>query len=312
MTATEPARASRPPGALPGDWPGFIADLAHTLAGLATGESLVLEVVPEGSVGPSSYYVQFAARPDGLWAEAVSNAFLPEPAQLREADEERLEKSGWRAPDGSVSANFSTSWPAPAPSAEAADLAVATLRQIYGAATPADVRMRTVAADASSMAVAPASLSAPADATAESVRTEVEAAIRQILGIDDLEGNDENGWGFPVGSAAVHIRVYGDPPVVQVLSPLLSGVDETPELLDAVNDLNANVSFAKIVWTGDAVVASIEMFGAPFTPIHLSHAFSVMAALAGDHDDQLQQRFGGRTAFGAFVPPAAPSSIGSF
>ncbi|MGQ0802481.1 MAG: T3SS (YopN, CesT) and YbjN peptide-binding chaperone 1 [Actinomycetota bacterium] len=303
MTTAEPARAP----ATPAEWPGFVAELARTLGGLGPGESLVVEVVPEGGLAPSSYYVQFAGRPDSLWAEAVSNAFLPEPAQLRDADTERLTKLGWRVPDAESSPNFSRDWPAPVPYDEVADLAVATLRHIYGAATPADVRTKRVAADTPGIALAPRP-----DATVESVRAEVEAAMHQILGVEDLK-RDENGWApFEVGSAAVYIRVYGDPPVVQVLSPLLTGLAETPELLDAVNELNANVSFAKIVWTGDAIVASIEMFGAPFTPIHLSHAFSVVAAIADDHDDQLQQRFGGRTALGDFVPPAEPSSVGGY
>lgn len=307
MTATQPARVPTPPGARPGDWPGFVADLATTLVGLGPGESLVLEIVPEGGVAPSSYYVQFSTRSEGLRAEAVSNAFLPEPAQLRDADTERLEKLGWSAPDGDVSPNFSKEWPAPVPYDEVADLAVAALRHIYGASTPGDVRTKRVAAETPGIAVAP-----PQDATAESVRAEVEEAIHQVLGVEDLKG-DENGWApFEVGSAAVYIRVYGDPPVVQVLSPLLTGLAETPELLDAVNELNANLSFAKIVWTGDAIVASIEMFGAPFTPIHLSHAFAVVGALADDHDDQLQQRFGGRTALGDFVPPAEPSRVGGY
>jgi hypothetical protein len=61
VTATQPARGP----ALPGDWPGFIAELARNLAGLEPGESLVLEVVPEGGTGPSSYYVQFASQAHG-------------------------------------------------------------------------------------------------------------------------------------------------------------------------------------------------------------------------------------------------------
>jgi hypothetical protein len=99
---------------------------------------------------------------------------------------------------------------------------------------------------------------------------------------------------------------------VQVLAPLLTDVDESPALLEAVSDLNLNVAFAKIVWTGSAVMASIEMFGDPFTPLHLSHAFAVMSALADDNDHVLQQRFGGRTANGDFVPPAQPSRVGGY
>lgn len=302
MTAPEPARAP----VLPGDWPGFVAELSRTLTGLAPGESLLLEVVPDGSVGPSSYYVQFALRPAGLRAEAVSNAFLPEPAQLQDTEIERLEKLGWRPPDPPALPNFSRDWSAPVPHEDVADLVVATLRHVHGAATPADVRMKEVPATTPSPTLAP-----PPDATVESVRTEVDAAIRRLLGVDGFE-RDEHGWAmFRAGSATVYVRVYGDPPVVQVLSPLLTGVDETPDLLEAVNELNANVSFAKVVCRDRDVVASLELFGMPFTPLHLSHALSVVAAVADD-SDQLQQRFGGRTTVGDFVPPAEPSSVGGY
>jgi hypothetical protein len=292
-----------PSGARPSDWPGFVAELAHTLAGLGPTESLILEVVPEGSVGPSSYYVQFAPQPDGLRAEAVGNAFLPEPAQLNEAELERVEKQGWTAPD-SESPNFWRDWPAPVPYDEVADFAVATLRLIYGAQTPADIREQRVAGRA------PVTHGAPV-ATVESVRREVEQAIHELFGVDDLK-KDEHGelLPFEFGSAAVHVRVYGGPPIVQVIAPLLTEVHETPGLIEAVNELNLNVAFAKIAWTGDAVVASIEMFGAPFTPMHLSHACSVIGAIADDHDHLLQERFGGRMGNGAFQPPPQPSRVG--
>ena len=223
MTATEPA----PAPSRPADWPDFVAELARTLAALGPTESLVLEVVPAGSVGPSSYYVRFAPQPDGLRAEAVGNAFLPEPAQLNDAELERLEKQGWTAP-ASQSPNFWKDWPAPVPYDAVADLAVTTLRLIYGAQTPADIRQQRVAGRAPGPAPMPASHGAPV-ATVESVRREVEEAIHDLLGVEDLR-KDEHGelLPFEFGRAAVHVRVYGEPPIVQVVAPLLDRASGNP------------------------------------------------------------------------------------
>jgi hypothetical protein len=307
VTATEPARAP----SRPADWPDFVAELARTLAALGPTESLVLEVVPEGSAAPPSYYVQFAPQPGGLRAEAVGNAFLPEPAQLNDAELERLEQQGWTAP-ASQAPNFWKDWSAPVPNEEVADLAVTTLRLIYGAQTPADIREQRRAGRTPGPASMPAAHGAPV-ATIESVRRGVDQAMHDLFGVEDLKKDEHDElWPFEFGSAAVHVRVYGEPPIVQVMAPLLTELHETPELIEAVNGLNLNVAFAKIVWTGDAIVASIEMFGAPFTPLHLSHACSVIGAIADDHVHVLQQRFGGRMGNGAFRPPPRPSRVGGY
>jgi len=130
-------------------WLTFEAALADVLPLLDEDEYLII------GTKRRPYYVQFAGEGHhGMRVEAVSNAFIDEPAdQLNDAQHERLGALGWDgpaeivprpdAPPGtSAQGNFFVDVAAPVPVAQVAELACATLRQVYGVAHPGELAYR--------------------------------------------------------------------------------------------------------------------------------------------------------------------------
>ena len=99
-------------------WFTFEAALADAVGLLEEDEYLIV-----GSKH-HHHYVQFAChRHDGMWMEAVSNAYIAHPDErLSDVQNERLAALGWDDP-GSANRNWSLDVAAPVPAAPVARLA---------------------------------------------------------------------------------------------------------------------------------------------------------------------------------------------
>ena len=135
----------------------------------------------------------------------------------------------------------------------------------------------------------------------------VERALHEIVGRE--VGRDEDG-DLPVrfGSAMVYVRVLeGDEPRLRFFAPMLWGIEETPALLKALNGINLVARAGRVAWTGNEVVAFMDVPGRLVDRPHLEHALGEIGLLADHFDQTLQNDFGGHTVFGVDVPakPAA-------
>src|SRR5262245_56030335 len=77
----------------------------------------------------------------------------------------------------------------------------------------------------------------------ELLRPYVEKVVSEYLGIEPgkLIVNDDGTIPVSVGSANYYIRLMdGDPPVLQVYSIVLEEIQKSPELFEAINDINRN------------------------------------------------------------------------
>jgi hypothetical protein len=124
--------------------------------------------------------------------------------------------------------------------------------------------------------------------------------VAQILGTtaDQLRVDSDGDIGIRAGSAMIFVRTQEDPPLVDVFSPLLSGVQPTETLYRRLSDLTNGIIVGRIYCTGDTIWASIPVFGPDFQPTHLLLAIKAMVELADDLDDQLRHEFGGSRFFG--------------
>jgi len=64
---------------------------------------------------------------------------------------------------------------------------------------------------------------------ADIVRPYVEKILKQVFEIDELVVDERGEWPFRRGSAIYHVRLFdGNPPLLQVWSPLLTGLRNQP------------------------------------------------------------------------------------
>jgi hypothetical protein len=139
----------------------------------------------------------------------------------------------------------------------------------------------------------------------------IEKTVAQYLGIDEVHVWEDGTIPIRSGSTVVNVRLRegedGSHPVLQVYSPLLSEVEASPELLSALNEVNANLSFVRAFWSDRQVVMAMELLAESLDRDQVAHAVSLVS-LAGNHwDSELNKTFGGRTYFAEESPtPAGP------
>ena len=100
------------------------------------------------------------------------------------------------------------------------------------------------------------------------------------------------------GSAAVYVRLLDvSPRAVRIFSPMLRGVDCSPELLLELNRINASVNSARTFWRAGTVYAALEHLTETLDRNELEYACELVAAVADHHDHDLQASFGGTLGF---------------
>jgi hypothetical protein len=138
---------------------------------------------------------------------------------------------------------------------------------------------------------------------------QVEWATSEWLGTTDVKKDDDGDIPIRSGSAIMFIRVYATPPVVEVFSPVVGGVSDTPDLLRRVNQLTASLPLVRFAVVKDTLIASLQLLGEPFTPEHLQAALDIVGDLADRLDDDLARQFGGKVFFGETVPERRDSGM---
>ncbi|WP_347404640.1 hypothetical protein [Solwaraspora sp. WMMD1047] len=135
----------------------------------------------------------------------------------------------------------------------------------------------------------------------EKLAGRVRLVVAELLGVtpDQLRLDSDGDIGIRAGSAMIFVRAMEDPPLVDVFSPLLSGVQPTETLYQRLSDLTNGMALGRIYCTGDTVWASIPVFGQDFQATHLLLAIKAMMEIADDLDDELRAEFGGSRFFGS-------------
>ncbi|GAA3201244.1 T3SS (YopN, CesT) and YbjN peptide-binding chaperone 1 [Actinocorallia longicatena] len=107
------------------------------------------------------------------------------------------------------------------------------------------------------------------------------------------------------GSAIVYLRVLDEPPLIDLISPLVRDVGFDPELHEALGAITRRMLIGRVYCTDRTIWASCPVLARPFQPEHLMIALSLMTGLADDLDDELADRFGGMRAIGDEAGPHA-------
>jgi T3SS (YopN, CesT) and YbjN peptide-binding chaperone 1 len=131
-----------------------------------------------------------------------------------------------------------------------------------------------------------------------SLRARVEEMLKQVLGTKTLVTAPNGSWPLRRGSTTFWVDVLEPsppppPPMVIIFSPMLLGVRKTPELLDAINQMNVQGRFARAAWMDDRVMVGTELVADTLDPQELAVAIDAVGWLADTYDDELQAHFGG-------------------
>ena len=144
------------------------------------------------------------------------------------------------------------------------------------------------------------------------VAEQVLAILREASGNPDLLPDDDGEMAIRYGSSVVFFQVFNDPPIVRAYSPALTQVPIDPKVAVALNELNSATAFTKWLAVDDMIIAAIDLFGDPLVERHVVHACEVLGNTTDDVDDQLQQRFGGKTFFGEYTHPKLPRETAGY
>lgn len=310
-------------------WREFARSLADTLPTLPAEAQLELMLDPTASgTGDASYAVTVTVDPDGdqLVARAVGNASLPEEYRMNRAAVADMVALGWSPPgvepDSGDQFGLTTTAREEDRAATLATVLTRTMRDIYGAPHPAFLVYAAYDASEQSLSLPPlgtaralvagapsdpglagtAAATPPdqpppedADALREQVRTVIAAMQRTTP--DQLAADADGDIGIRAGTAMVFVKVRDNPPLVDVFSPVLTGLEPSEQLYGRLSELTNRMPVGRLYYTNQTVWASVPVFGRNFQPSHLVLAVQVMTGLADELDDRLHGEFGGRRFF---------------
>lgn len=310
-------------------WHEFAHAVARAVVQLPPGVQLDLTLDPTASgTGDAVYEVAVSMGEDQhLYAEAVSNASLPDGYRLDRSAIAHLVALGWSPPGVVERSQDRFGLKASVEAApQVAAMVARTMRDIYGAPHPAFITYIVSGTPAGAAALLkgaaegtvelpplgtarPASLPAsptdeiplaagPVDYDLLLDRVVTVVAALQKVPPEAVQPDDDGDIGIRAGSAMVFVRVHRNPPLVDVYSPLLTEVEPNERLYERLSQLTRRLPIGRLYYTEDTVWASVPVFGRDFAATHLVLAVQVMTALADELDDRLQDEFGGRRFFG--------------
>ncbi|WP_320068263.1 T3SS (YopN, CesT) and YbjN peptide-binding chaperone 1 [Micromonospora sp. RTGN7] len=316
-------------------WREFARALAERLGELPAGTHVELTLDPTASgTDDAVYSISLDLVAEGrLSARAVGNAALPQGYRLGRAAVAEMVALGWSPPG--VVPGSGEHFGLEGDTGEATRLAALftrTLRDVYGAPHPAFLVYVVHDAEGEPVPVEPLgtarsefgpdqdveadldeALAAAAEATegdvlelADRVRTVVSTMLKSSS--DQLQVDSDGDINIRAGSAMVFVRVRDNPPLVDVLSPVLTEVEPTERLYVKLSELTNRMPIGRLYCADDTVWASIPVFGRNFQATHLMLAVQVMTGLADELDDRLHGEFGGKRFFGEGDKPGGRDS----
>jgi hypothetical protein len=123
-------------------------------------------------------------------------------------------------------------------------------------------------------------------------------AVAQILDVDEVSRDADGDIRVRYGSTMCFVRSIEDPPSVRLFAPMVVEVPRTPALLEALNEINLNITVGRVFHTpGNEVLYALELYGEQLTVEIVRASLDAATAIADHFDHQLQSRFGGKTLF---------------
>lgn len=291
-------------------WAGFGERLAEVISVIDDGGTLTIGT-PSTSEEPAPFVRFTQYDPDGpsgepmVLAEASGSASLGEASRLSGVQLEGLADLGWQPPaaDGDrPCANFWVDRPQDR-SEELADLAVRTLRDVFGVQHPVFLAPDQLAEilqpdslDLHETPTGPVTIPAVMPVSQDQLDEMVAHELTEIFGhppIRDAEGD----FAIRVGSTMVFIRSTPDAEELLLFSALVHDIEGRSRAAEVLNDLNVASRYGRFALHQDRVFVTMSLMCRPFVAEHLHQAVRIMSQLADGIDDELARKLRGRTTF---------------
>lgn len=294
-------------------WRDFVDSLADALPALRTGARLDLTLHGARSIAEDSsegggrrtpapylgYAVSVAAYDDGrLTALAVGNASLAEPYRLNRAAIAHMVALGWSPPEEGTGSKYFELVTTTGEAESLATILARTMREVYRAPHPAFLDSHAIAArrlpGVRGPGAAAGSVGLADDVTVPlPKRVRVVTAAIQRTTPEQLLVDADGDIGIRTGSAMAFVRVRESPPMVDVLSPVLTEVQPSERLYRRLSELTNRMPVGRLYYAAGTVWASVQVLGNNFQPSHLVLAVRLTAGLVDELEPWLVE-LGGR------------------
>ncbi|MDO4411842.1 YbjN domain-containing protein [Cutibacterium sp.] len=237
-----------------------------------------------------------------ILAEASSNSCLPDRSQLTSGQLDGLRALGWQAPGTCVSHKTENYWVyrSQEDSEQLAELAVATLRDIFGVPHPvflapdqlAEILQPEPPLSPTETASVPAIMPVDKDHLDRLVADE----LSQMFGYPAIR-DSEGDFAIRVGTSMVFVRTTPDASELLLFAVLVHDIEGRSRAVEVLNDLNVQSRYGRFALHQDRVFVTMSVMARPFVAAHLHQAVSIMSRLADGLDNELARKLRGRTTF---------------
>lgn len=131
------------------------------------------------------------------------------------------------------------------------------------------------------------------------VTSHVETLIERITGVNKATADQDGDYPVRYRNARYFVRVAGndDRPLVRVSSTVVSEIEPSPDLYEAVNDINTRLGFCRCFWLQGQVQIEAEHLGMTIKREDFFELADNVASASDYFGPKLAERFGGKLAF---------------
>jgi hypothetical protein len=150
------------------------------------------------------------------------------------------------------------------------------------------------------------------------VRSHVETLLEKVTGSAQVKPDADGDYPVRFDKALYFVRVLGNEhPVVQVFAVAVDGAEARPELFHVLNQINAQLKFARTFNVDGKIVMASELIGESLDVDELSSACAAVAQAADRFGPLIAAEFGGEMPFERekapdYQPPTDPPGTGGY
>lgn len=148
----------------------------------------------------------------------------------------------------------------------------------------------------------------------------VESLLEMLTDAEKVIPDSDGDYPVRFRNSAYFVRIGGrfDSPHVQVFSIVLDKLEASPELMDELNRINANIAFARAFYVKGQVLIETDILAESLDPSGFENACACVGGLSEDFAKPLQEKFGGKlypespSDRGGPPPPSAQGGVGQY